>query len=230
MKKKIMIIVIFNCIIQSYAISSEDLQKKSFLRTTCCVLLGTANAPDDIQSCFTNAADNFDISQDKRLPIKLINKCPVLNSFSSFTWFGTWINRDYWQKMSNLEQEWSAYHEIAHQKLNHPKKQIITAASALFSSAVFSYYFKFQLLSAIAITGSLLAFVSSSYAHICERQADILAAQTLYSKDKGDIVAEHIKSLSFEPNEWSMWFNSPADQIKYLQAIKDVSITNAIIT
>ncbi len=199
---------------------AESIQQKNLLHKICCIFLGTKTASEEVQSCFNEARNNFNIAEDKKLPIKLINKCPVLNNFSSFTWFGTWVNQNDWQRMSDMEKEWAAHHEVAHQKLNHPIKQIMAATSTFFGSAFCLYFFKFHPISAVVVTGALLGLVSSGCSHMYERQADILAAIVLREKNKDNVVDEHIQSLSHGSNEWSMWFNSPGDQIAYLQAIK----------
>jgi len=172
------------------ATSSKTNSPKKFAAEICCLLLGNQDASDDIVKKVYKARNHFDISKDDRLPVKFINNYPWLQKFSSFTWFGSWFNKEEWNKLNDNEKLFTVYHEVAHEKLNHPIKQIGVMLGTIATSGLLGYVcpHKFLNFGLKTILGSLVVVAAQSwYAQTCEQEADIHAAQKLCELGKKDM-------------------------------------------
>ena len=197
----------------------------------CCQLFGNKDASDQAKQLINQARDSFEISQTDRLPVKYISSNNTwLQQFLSFTWFGTWINKNSWENFSEQEKIFTAYHETAHHHLNHPLKQIGVTLSTLIASIALGRIYipsvKSRLLACSLqtfLSAGMLSLIVPLYAKLCEKNADIKAAQKLCSLGKNDIVEHQIAQLNSEldqeENSSNLLFPSIKDQITYLQKI-----------
>ncbi len=197
----------------------------------CCQLFGNKDASDQAKQLINQARDSFGISQTDRLPVKYItHKSAWLQQFLAFTWFGTWINKNSWENLSDQEQIFAAYHGTAHHYLNHPLKQIgVTLGTFIASIALGRVCIpsvKSKLLACslqTLLSTTLLGLIVPWYAKLCEKEADIKAAQKLCVLGKNNIVKHMIDQLSSEldqvENSSSLLFPSISEQITYLQEI-----------
>lgn len=200
----VFLLILLN-VIPTYLTAQDTLMHR-----LCCHLLGHKKASEDIQKHFHEAREAFNISQPTPA-IKEINNCPFLKQFASFTWFGSWIHANEWQKMDPDNKTWLSFHEAAHTHLNHPIKQL-DACALLTVGAVLTKIWPVRL---VLIAG-LLAM--PLYIRHCEKEADIAAAKKLISCGKTHIVQKQIDELKNEnPTSFSLWFNSSAETINYLQ-------------
>jgi len=211
--------------------SNANYSPKQIAANVCCKLFGNENVSDQTKQLINQARDSFGISQTDRLPVKYItSKNSWLQHFLSFTWFGTWINKNYWENLSEQEKVFTAYHETAHHYLNHPLKQIGVTLSTLIASIALGRIFipsvKNKLLACSLqtfLSAGLLNLIVPWYAKLCEKNADIKAAQKLCTLGKNDIVEHQIAQLSSEldqeVNNSSLLFPSIKDQVSYLQEI-----------
>lgn len=202
---------------------------KKFAAKICCLLFGNQDASDDIIKQVEQARNHFAISTNNRLPVKFINNCPWLQNFLSFTWFGSWFNKEEWNQLNDNERSFTAYHEIAHEKLNHPIKQIGVILGTIAASGLLGYACpkllknKFLNVGLKTALGSLIVAIAQSlYAQTCEQEADIHAAQKLCEIGKKDVVQNYIDNLNSNNDDTinilSM-FPSKKEQQSYLQLI-----------
>ena len=196
----------------------------NILHTFCCALFGNKEASTAIKSYFSQAESNFKLSNSIPIPIKYIKDNRFLNQFSAFTWFGTWVDRNYWSTINDTQKQWHAHHEVAHTALHHPEKQISMACFATITAYLATHILKLNRpLSALAITASL-ATIIPYYACACEKEADIAAANILCKNNKIDIVQAHVDELESQPNQSCIWFYEQNKQINYLkETIKEYS-------
>ncbi len=214
------IVVSFNC----YANHSP----KQIAATICCQLFGKEDASDQTKQLINQARDSFGISQTDCLPVKYITRKPAwLQQFLAFTWFGTWINKNSWKNLSEQEKIFTACHEAAHLYLNHPLKQIGVTLSTLIVSIALGRIcipsVKNKLLAyglQTFLSTTMLGIIVPWYAKLCEKEADIKAAQKLCTLGKNNVVEHQIAQLSSEldqGNSPSLFFPSINDQVTYLQ-------------
>ncbi len=224
------------------------LSVKKIAENFCGQLFGTDIASTEIQAQIKNARNSFNLQTTDQPPTKYITN-NWLQKFSSFTWFGTWINKKAWNAMTEEEKSFLAHHEIAHEAKKHPLKQIgITAIIFLTSMYVAKKYSSrlsahlinsshpllqkylsllFGMGSVATCTGMLISYIIKEH----EKDADILAAQTLYNQGKIEPVQHHINELKKiasqqTNNSSSIWFKSVPEQINYLQSILKKYITD----
>ncbi len=202
---------------------------KKLTTKICCLLFGDQNASDDIVKQVEQARDHFTISKDDRFPVKYINNCPWLQNFLSFTWFGSWFNKEKWNKLNDKEKSFTIYHEVVHEKLNHPIKQIGVMLGTIATSGLLGYACpkllknKFLNVGLKAVLGSLIVAIAQSlYAQTCEQEADIHAAQKLCELGKKDIVQQYVDNLNPNNDDTTSIlsvFPSKKEQQSYLQLI-----------
>ncbi len=217
------VLVSFNC----YA----NYAPNQIAANVCCKLFGNKDASDQAKQLINQARDSFGISQTENLPVKYITHKPAwLQQFLAFTWLGTWINKNSWENLSDQEQIFAAYHETAHHYLNHPLKQIYFTLGTFIASIALGRVcipsVKSKLLACglqTLLSATLLGLIVPWYAKLCEKEADIKAAQKLCTLGKKDIVKHQIAQLSSELDQGnncsSLFFPSINDQVTYLQEI-----------
>lgn len=221
------------------------LSVKKITEDFCAQLFGTDIALTEIQEQIKSARNTFDLKTTT--PTKYITNS-WLQKFNSFTWFGTWINKKAWSKMTEEEKIFLAHHEIAHEAKKHPLKQVSTTAIIFLTSMYIAKKYSPQLsthlinsshpltqkcLSLLFGTGGIAICMGTLIPLIIrehEEDADILAAQTLCNKGKIKIVQYHIDLLKKTENQQknnvsSIWFKSVQKQINYLQSILRKYIT-----
>ena len=210
------------------ATSSKTNSPKKCAAKICCLLFGDQNASDDIVKQVEQARDHFTISKDDRLPVKYINSFPLFKTFSSFTWFGSWFNKEEWGQLNDNEKSFAVYHEVVHEKLNHPIKQIGVMLGTIATSSLLGYVCpqllknKFLNFGLKTILGSLVVVATQSwYAQTCEQEADIHAAQKLCELGKKDVVTGYLDELNKNNSEncYSIWFPPLAKQQEALQSV-----------
>ncbi len=224
-------LLIINLIVLVSFNSYASYSPKHIAANVCCKLFGNENVSDQTKQLINQARDSFGISQTDRLPVKYISSNNAwLQQFLSFTWFGTWINKNSWENFSEQEKIFTAYHETAHHHLNHPLKQIGVTLSTLIASIALGRIYipsvKSRLLACSLqtfLSAGMLSLIVPLYAKLCEKNADIKAAQKLCSLGKNDIVEHQIAQLNSEldqeENSSNLLFPSIKDQITYLQKI-----------
>ena len=217
---------------------------KKLATKICCFLFGNQDASDDIVKQVERARNHFAISKDDRLPVKFINNCPWLQNFLSFTWFGSWFNKEEWGLLNDNEKSFAIYHEVAHEKLNHPIKQIGGMFGGIGVGGLFVYnfpkllknsfpelsknkFFNFGLKTTFALFALLVVTVNQAwYARTCEQEADIHAAQKLCELGKKDLVQQHVDNLNTNNDDTTnilSVFPSKKEQQAYLQLILNQS-------
>ncbi len=213
--------------------SINAISPKQVAAKICCSLFGNEDASKEIKTLVNQARDAYDIDASEGLPIKFINKCPWLQQFKSFTWFGTWINKNAWSELSQNEKVFTAFHEPAHEKLDHPLKQIGVALSTLTASLLLGRLclrcsVQSKLLACgiqTVLSGALLGLIVPWYTKRCEKEADILAAQKLCELGKADVVENQITQINAEADQEvdssSTWFCTLQEQRDYLQKVID---------
>ncbi len=209
----------------------------------CAQLFGKTPASVEIQDKINNARKAFHLKTTPQSPINYIEN-KWLQGLSAFTWFGTWINKDAWNIMTEEEKVFCAYHEIAHEAKKHPLKQISIATSTLLASIYAATKYAPRLsrqlinssnnithysLSLFLGMGAITAIAGIFIPYIareCEKEADIAAAQKLCGEKKKRIVQHHIDLLKKEKGDksnmcdmWNIWFKSTTEQINYLQPL-----------
>lgn len=193
----------------------------NILEELCAKLFGAEYASIEIQKTVGKVRKAFNIQNPS--PARYISNRWLQERFSSFTWFGTWINKDAWSKMSQEEKKFLIYHEIAHEAKKHPLKQI-----GIFSSFLLSSIFMPKKFPSMAII--IAFFITMPYlVGEFEKEADILAAQKLCDQGNTDIVQSYINTLEKLNEEQkdnperktfsTVWFKSISEQITYLKAI-----------
>lgn len=203
---------------------------KQIAAKACCFLFGNQDASDEIKTLVKHARDLYDVGASGRLPVKYINKCPWLQQFLAFTWFGTWVNKDAWLKLSQNEKVFAAFHETSHEVLNHPLNQIGVALNILVGSVLLGRLcmrsVKNKLLACgvqTVLSGALLGLIVPWYAKRCEKKADILAAQKLCELGKVDVVKDQITQSNAETDQEvdssCTWFCTLQKQRDYLQEV-----------
>jgi len=214
---------------------------KTIAENFCGELFGTDIASVEIQEQIKNARNSFSLQTTDQPPTKYITN-NWLQKFSSFTWFGTWINKKAWNEMTKKEKIFLAHHEIAHEAEKHPLKQVsiatITLLASIYAAKKYSPRLSTYLinsshplfqkyLSLLFGMGGVLICVGILIPHMVkkdEKDADILAAQTLWNQGKEELVQHHINELKKIAGQQtksssSIWFKSVSEQINYLQFI-----------
>ena len=190
---------------------------KNVLHSLACLVFGEQDVRQDIQNSFNETAQKCNLQPDEYPPIKYMKN--KYSSLISFTWFGTWINELQWSALNDKQKEWYRYHEIAHNTLHHPEKNITNAIiTALFAGSMVNSLRGTPLVSLIAAF-SFSTFATLAMARRYEKKADIFAARQLCKENQQDVIREHIADLSQQPNSFSVFFHYPQTQIGYLKEI-----------
>jgi len=213
------------------------LNVKTYAKKVCCLLFGNEDISDnEIIKFVKEAREKFELSTNKGSlpPLKYIRPGWLAKHFSSFTWFGTWINKEAWEKMNDNEKTFCIYHEIAHEKKRHP---IIQSGIFLFNVLVACYCTP-KIISVVFKKGCLqgkFVGVGLIAVHVVEpilvswrseKAADITAAEMLCQNDKKNVVEEYVEnleSLISERDDRSffakLWFFSAKNRIAYLNNV-----------
>lgn len=153
---------------------------------------------------------------------------------SSFTAFGIWLDEQYLNQCSEAEKMFHIYHEAAHYKLNHHVKVLTRCGLASLGSiaglVALSVGLKKQpswIRVSAGITTGLIGlyagyrYLLPSLVKEQEKEADLLAAKTLCTRGRSDVVTHHIISLGHypSPTKQDLWWYSPAEQQAYLSQI-----------
>ncbi len=216
MKKIMSLTILLSALTLQSINKSTSASIDSLAHNLCCYLFGKEEACKEVQDYFHGAALDFKMISQYH-PVKYINSCPFLQQFSGFTWSGSWVNEKAWKEMSSEEKEWDAHHETAHTLLQHPQKQLLVAGLTVLLTSLFNRTLKLNTLPSLFTMASSLAFVTSRYARQCEKNADLATAKSLLCFNRKDIIDAHIQNLAQQPNNFSLWFYSPEDQINYLE-------------
>ncbi|HXW86145.1 MAG TPA: hypothetical protein VEK38_02260 [Candidatus Bathyarchaeia archaeon] len=207
-------------------IFSTSVQAVSVPAWICTKLLGSEPAPE-VLPFITEARTIYGIKNSTR-PVNYITASSWLSHFSSFTWFGTWVDKKFWTEASSEQKKWTAFHEIAHEKLHHPEK-IITAMATTGAALYWLSTYAAQQMAFTALKGFVygmgigaFAFLSQFYLRICEQNADCLSTKTLLNTGYIDIVTKHLeilKNAAAKGKNTDICFPALADQIHYLEYI-----------
>ncbi len=218
-----------------FAISTNNIMSFSpqqMAEKVCCRLFGNEDASKDIKEKMQEAHVAFDLVTDN-MPVKYINTATwfgtLLDQLDSFTWFGTWFNKESWENKTETEKKWSATHEAAHTKQKHPSKLICVTAVTLVASSLLAKVIVPNMgvkilpaLITIGIAGAATGLVAIQFSKKFEQEADIAAAKKLIAQGKKDVVEHYLnqlKEISDHETSGSMWFQSIQNQIDYLQAV-----------
>lgn len=211
------------------------------VQSICCGLFGNELVDKEIKKMVDKARIDFGITQDR--PVYYINDPGCFDQFSSFTWFGSWFNRNNWHAMNESEKIFSVYHEIGHEYLNHPLKQSIFWAAISGAGMVLlikvmrpdpfvlaTLHSKIGTCCGLLFTNVVLTLIIGFwYNRLCETMADIQAVRVLKRIGYGFVIEDYIQFLKdnqpekiFDPEDPereinSPFFNSIHQQIKYLE-------------
>ncbi len=214
-----------------FSITHAAKPNNTFAQKVCCTLFGNEDAPAEVQNIFKEALAAFNVGNADQIPIKKIRSDRKwLNNFSSFTWFGIWVNE---KACNGCPQclEWTAYHEAAHYAKLHPHLQIILGSILLGGPLALhgTLLFKGARLKshALAILPDLLCSAALvNLPKTLELQADKLAAQKLCQLGRVEIVEHVIEELKKHAEESSLsstniWFPANHKTIAALEKTLD---------
>lgn len=224
------LIIIFSLSISCLNAGPKKISLESpIIHNLCCFLFGKETPSENVQTYFDNKTQHFPALTNKKIPIKYIKPNALLNQYTSFTWFGTWINKDLWESASSEQKEWLTLHELAHTACYHPIKQILAFLGTTTFALHTSKTFKWKKIPTALTTITLTTLVSSALSRMYEKEADIEAAKILQKQNKENVIQSHIYDLDKEPNTFNPWFYSPRTQIQYLAqflSVKPITQTN----
>ncbi len=178
--------ILHSLLIAAICTNVSTIKSETILHTICQKLFGSKVSNEEIQKFAQQARKDFEINPTQTPVIRTMNNCPLWQKFISFTWFGTWIKSNSWKKLTDKEKLEIMYHEIAHQKNNHPCKQIGTAIMTVIGGYFASGYFteKKKLRALSALLSSII--ITGLYTLYCEKSATNHALEVL--KNHGHIV------------------------------------------
>lgn len=218
-------------------VQADEPQTPSLIAQLYCSVLGNEDARTEYRVLVYQALKDLGIEKPSAVSVKQMNgigpafaRVPL----STFTAFGIWLDEPYLDSCSFAEKIFHLYHEAAHYTLMHHQKILagVGISLLLVSLGVIELSGILRdvsvLMKNIVAVGTGAFIVAGCYRYILphfikrqEKQADILAAQTLIAHGKKDIVIEHIDNLSKMPiiEEDALWWYSNVEQATYLKAI-----------
>jgi len=223
-------LLIFICCI-FFTITHTAKPNNTYAQKAYCTLFGNEDAPAEVQNIFREALNAFNVGNADQISIKKIRSDRTwLNNFSSFTWFGIWVNEEVYNRCPQC-LEWTAYHEAAHYAKLHPHLQIILGSILLGIPLALHGTLLFKdaslKLHALAILPDLLCgAILVNMPKTLELEADTLAAQKLCQLGKAEIVEHAIEELKKHSQETSLsstniWFPSKYKTIAALEKTLD---------
>lgn len=197
----------------------------------CCSLFGSQDMSLANQKIFIQALHDFNI--DYMIPLKKIrdNSPAYIQQFSSFTWFGIWINEEHFNAMALEEKIFSAYHEAAHYKYYHPTALLCLDTAVAATAANSLYLIVASLLKNVdhrymiksGLISFLLAFITPKLHKICELEAHKHAVLKLLMTNQKYVVDYMLEKLYKDLNQSnnsninSIWLPSIQTQIEAIE-------------
>jgi hypothetical protein len=141
-------------------------------------------------------------------------------NIGSFTACGIWLDEQYLAGCSTAAATFHIYHEAAHYVLRHHRNLVLGTLAVCAAAAAILLKIKprsYQFAAGAAALGSYLVCLPY-YVREQEKQADLLAVQTLLATGKHAVVASHLAALAkLHDHDNALWWYSPQDQIRYLK-------------
>lgn len=204
---------------------------QSMISKVYCLVLGNHDAHADYKTMVYNALKDMGVDHPESVPVKQMNGIgPAFAriDISSFTAFGIWLDEAYLDTCSEEEKLFHIYHEAAHFVQKHHQKLLAECGISLgaltglmkLGSAVVPGYAVLGIGVLVALGGYW--YVLPYAVKTREKQADLLAAETLTNLGKENVVAIHIEDLKkakhFE--EPGLWWYSNKEEVEYLENLK----------
>ncbi len=206
--------------------------QKSFISGIYCKILGDQDASSQYIQEVQEAFKFFKVKDRLSIPIKKMNA--VGPSFarvdlSSFTAFGIWLDEKYLDTLSETERVFNIYHEVSHYVQHHHQKLFAGCGIAALLVALGLVKLGQSLnttlpykVGAVSVVGFLAAIASYRYllpyfVKRQEKQADLMAAETLILLNKSSVVSKYIEILKRDKgSDNGCWWPTKLEKLEYL--------------
>lgn len=211
------------------------------VQSACAKVFGNKDASVQYREAMQRALRDHGVENPETVGVKQMNKVAdrVLGQqLATFSFFGnTWVSEASLDACKPAHKKYTLYHEAAHHAEKHHETMLAgLGALALFTApSVYCIVQRYTASCNVWVGRSIRAFAALAYLYcfkkyavepasrIIEKEADILAAQTLIKTGQADVVAQYVQGLKKQVAtagaEKDPWHKTVEEQIAYLSLL-----------